>query len=99
MIPIKLEQMVKKFKMNRCALDFDFSFCKEVFNETADLNKKGKLTLVHYSSLLFIFITLLLLLLLLNLCCVAPTFSEMDEGQKDNYYNDYYKSMMRSKGI
>ncbi len=35
-IPIQLEQMVKKFKMHRCALDFDYSFCKEVFNETAE---------------------------------------------------------------
>jgi len=32
-IPVKLEQMVKKFKTHRCALDFDYSFCKEVFND------------------------------------------------------------------
>jgi hypothetical protein len=32
-IPVKLEQMVKKFKMHRCALDFDHYFCKEVFND------------------------------------------------------------------
>ncbi len=36
LIPVKLEQMVKKFKTHRCALDFDYSFCEEVFNETAD---------------------------------------------------------------
>jgi hypothetical protein len=32
-VPGKLEQMVKKFKMNTCALDFDYYFCKEVFKE------------------------------------------------------------------
>ncbi len=34
-VPIKLEQMVKQFKMHRCTLDFDYSFCKEVFKDTA----------------------------------------------------------------
>ncbi len=34
-VPVKLEQMVKKFKTHRCALDFDYSFCKEVFKEAA----------------------------------------------------------------
>ena len=32
-IPVKLEQMIKKIKTHRCALDFDYSFCKEVFND------------------------------------------------------------------
>jgi hypothetical protein len=32
-VPIKLEHTVKKIKMHRCALDFDYSFCKEVFKE------------------------------------------------------------------
>jgi hypothetical protein len=32
-MPIKLEQMVKQFKTHRCALDFDYSFCKEVFKD------------------------------------------------------------------
>jgi hypothetical protein len=32
-IPVKLEQMVKKFKTHRCALDFDHSFCKKEFND------------------------------------------------------------------
>ena len=32
-VPIKLEQMVKQFKTHRCALDFDYSFCKEVFKD------------------------------------------------------------------
>jgi len=31
-IPQKLEKMVKQFKTHRCALDFDYSFCKTVFN-------------------------------------------------------------------
>jgi hypothetical protein len=30
-VPMKLEQMVKQFKMHRYALDFDYTFCKEVF--------------------------------------------------------------------
>ena len=34
-VPVKLEQMVKKFKTHRCPLDFDYSFCKEVFKEAA----------------------------------------------------------------
>ncbi len=34
MVPAKLEQMVKKFKTHRCAMDFDHSFCKAVYNET-----------------------------------------------------------------
>jgi hypothetical protein len=34
-VPIKLEQMVKIFKTHRCALDFNYSFCKEVFKEVA----------------------------------------------------------------
>jgi hypothetical protein len=32
-VPVKLEQMVKKIITHRCALDFDYSFCKEVFKE------------------------------------------------------------------
>jgi len=32
-MPVKLEQMVKNFETHRCALDFDYSFCKEVFKE------------------------------------------------------------------
>ncbi len=33
-VPAKLEQMVKKFKTHRCAMDFDHSFCKAVYKET-----------------------------------------------------------------
>jgi hypothetical protein len=32
-IPAKLEQMVKKFKMHRCAMDFDHGFCKTTFKQ------------------------------------------------------------------
>jgi hypothetical protein len=32
-IPTKLEQMVKKFKRHRCAMDFDYSFCKTIYKE------------------------------------------------------------------
>ena len=32
-IPTKLEQMVKKFKTHRCAMDFDYSFCKTIYKE------------------------------------------------------------------
>jgi len=32
-VPVKLEQMVKKFEKHTCTLDFDYSFCKEVFKE------------------------------------------------------------------
>ncbi len=32
-VPVKLEQMIKKSKTHWCALDFDYSFCKEVFKE------------------------------------------------------------------
>jgi hypothetical protein len=34
-MPVKLEQMVKQFQMHMCALDFDYSFCKEVFKDAA----------------------------------------------------------------
>jgi hypothetical protein len=33
MIPDKLEQIIKKFKMHQCAMDFDHSFCRAVFKE------------------------------------------------------------------
>ena len=33
-IPAKLEQMVKKFKTHRCAMDFDHSFCKAIYKES-----------------------------------------------------------------
>ena len=33
-IPAKLEQMVKKFKTHRCAMDFDHSFCKSVYSDS-----------------------------------------------------------------
>ena len=29
----KLKQMVKKFKTHRCAMDFDYSFCKTIYKE------------------------------------------------------------------
>jgi hypothetical protein len=34
-IPVKLEQMVKKIKMHRCTMDFDhaFAFCKTIFKQ------------------------------------------------------------------
>jgi hypothetical protein len=32
-IPAKLEQMVKKFKTHRCAMEFDHGFCKTIFKE------------------------------------------------------------------
>jgi hypothetical protein len=32
-IPSKIEQMVKKFKMHRCAMDFDHSFVKAIYKE------------------------------------------------------------------
>jgi hypothetical protein len=32
-IPMRLEQMVKKFKTHRCAMDFDRAFCKALFKE------------------------------------------------------------------
>ena len=32
-IPSKLEQMVKKFKTHRCAMDFDHSFVKAIYKE------------------------------------------------------------------
>ena len=32
-IPAKLEQMVKKFKTHRCAMDFDHGFCKTIFKQ------------------------------------------------------------------
>jgi hypothetical protein len=32
-IPMRLEQMVKKFKTHRCAMDFDRTFCKALFKE------------------------------------------------------------------
>ena len=34
--PVKLEQLVKKFKTHRCAMDFDSKFCKASFREEAD---------------------------------------------------------------
>jgi hypothetical protein len=36
-IPAKLEQMVKKFKTHRCAMDFDHSFCKAIYREEESL--------------------------------------------------------------
>ncbi len=33
-LPAKLEQMVKKFKTHRCAMDFDHSFCKSVYHDS-----------------------------------------------------------------
>jgi hypothetical protein len=36
-IPAKLEQMVKKFKMHRCAMDFDHSFCKAIYRDEGSL--------------------------------------------------------------
>jgi hypothetical protein len=33
--PVKLEQLVKKFKTHRCAMDFDSKFCKASFREEA----------------------------------------------------------------
>jgi hypothetical protein len=32
-ISIKLEQMVNKFKIHRCAMDFDHAVCKTLFKE------------------------------------------------------------------
>jgi hypothetical protein len=32
-IPVKLEQMLKKFKMHRCTMGFDHGFCKTVFKQ------------------------------------------------------------------
>ena len=32
-IPAKLEQMVKKFKVHRCTMDFDHSFCRAIYRE------------------------------------------------------------------
>jgi hypothetical protein len=32
-VPTKLEQMVKMFKTHRCAMDFDYSFCKTIYKE------------------------------------------------------------------
>jgi len=32
-LPTKLEQMVKKFKMHRCTMDFNHSFCKAIYKE------------------------------------------------------------------
>jgi hypothetical protein len=33
-VPQKLEQMVKHFKTHRCAMDFDYAYCKAIYNET-----------------------------------------------------------------
>jgi hypothetical protein len=32
-VPKKLEQMVKHFKTHRCAMDFDYAYCKAIYNE------------------------------------------------------------------
>ncbi len=32
-IPAKLEQMVKKFKVHQCAMNFDHSFCRAIHRE------------------------------------------------------------------
>lgn len=32
-VPMKLEQMIKKFKTHRCAMDFEYAFCKTVYKE------------------------------------------------------------------
>ena len=29
--PVKVEKVLKEFKIHRCAMDFDSSFCKAVF--------------------------------------------------------------------
>jgi hypothetical protein len=36
-IPAKLEQMVKKFKMHQCAMDFDHSYCMVMYREEESL--------------------------------------------------------------
>ena len=32
-VPQKLEQMVKHSKTHRCAMDFDYAYCKAIYNE------------------------------------------------------------------
>ena len=32
-VPKKLEQMIKQFKTHRCAMDFDYAFCKSIYKE------------------------------------------------------------------
>jgi hypothetical protein len=32
-IPVKLEQTVKKIKTRRCTMDFDHGFCKTIFKQ------------------------------------------------------------------
>jgi len=35
-LPVKLEQMVQRFKTHRCTMDFDHSFCESIYSEAQD---------------------------------------------------------------
>jgi len=35
-LPVKLEQMVQRFKTHRCSMDFDNSFCKSMYSKVQD---------------------------------------------------------------
>jgi len=37
-MPIKLEKLVKQFKIHRCAIDFDMKFLKVLFKEELGTN-------------------------------------------------------------
>ena len=45
----KVEQMVKDFKVHRCAMDFDGRFCKRVLNDSND-NGAWKMAHLYMSS-------------------------------------------------
>ena len=55
-VPIKLEQMVKNFKTHRCALDFDYSCCKEVFQEAASASWDSPFQFIVYIIIIIIII-------------------------------------------
>jgi hypothetical protein len=35
-LPVKLEQMVQRFKAHRFAMDFNHSFCNSIYSEAQD---------------------------------------------------------------